>query len=247
MTSTLLYVSGSRECHSKLTEEMQIPLRPVPREHSSSLMLLYMLDKSQKLANQSTGSMEGISAILLPQKSVKHANPSRCKEGILSFTANESRQERNLYFFFNVNLHSFRRLTVSIRFAVPLPSQKANISWVTAILFYYILGCVLPLQEAALDHSPPTFSFLCYPCPYCSLLPHNVISPTFWSCNWSYTLYLPLCTSKHYALMKTTKAEVVHLPVPSLLLTLMFLPPSHCNTGVKYLSTWSGLKMRCVV
>ena len=37
---------------------------------------------------------------------------------------------------------------------------------------------------------------LCYPCPNLSLLPHNVISPmTFWSSDWSYTLYLPLCAS----------------------------------------------------
>ena len=49
-------------------------------------------------------------------------------------------------------------------------------------LFYSVLGCVLPLQEVALRQSLPTFSVLCYPCPYSSLLPHNVISPTtFWS------------------------------------------------------------------
>ena len=49
------------------------------------------------------------------------------------------------------------------------------------IYFYSILGCVLPLQEVALHQSPPSFSVLCYPCPYRSLLPHNVISPTpFW-------------------------------------------------------------------
>ena len=43
---------------------------------------------------------------------------------------------------------------------------------------YSILGCVLPLQEVALRQSPLTFSVLHYPCPYRSLLPHNVISPT---------------------------------------------------------------------
>ena len=49
-------------------------------------------------------------------------------------------------------------------------------------LFYSILGCVLPLQEVALHQSLPSFSVLCYPHPYRSLLPHNVISPTtFWS------------------------------------------------------------------
>ena len=57
------------------------------------------------------------------------------------------------------------------------------------ILFYSILGCVLPLQEVALRQSPPSFSVLCCPCPYRSLLPHNVVPPTtFWSSNWSYAL-----------------------------------------------------------
>ena len=55
-------------------------------------------------------------------------------------------------------------------------------------MFYSILGCVLPLQEVALRQSLPSFSVLCYPRPYRSLLPHNVISPTmFWSSDWSYT------------------------------------------------------------
>ena len=59
-----------------------------------------------------------------------------------------------------------------------------------------ILGCVFPLQEVALCQSPPTFSVLCCPCPYRSLLPHTVISPvTFWSSNWSYSLCLLLYTS----------------------------------------------------
>ena len=39
------------------------------------------------------------------------------------------------------------------------------------ILFYSILDCVLPLQEVALRQSPPSFSVLCYLCPYRSLLP----------------------------------------------------------------------------
>ena len=62
--------------------------------------------------------------------------------------------------------------------------------------FYSIPGCVPPLQEVALHQNPPSFSVLCYPCPYHSLLPHNVTSlMTFWSSNWSYTLYLPACAS----------------------------------------------------
>ena len=49
--------------------------------------------------------------------------------------------------------------------------------------------------------SPPTFSVFCYPCPYRSLLPYNVISPTtFRSSNWSYILYLPLCASNIHLL-----------------------------------------------
>ena len=50
------------------------------------------------------------------------------------------------------------------------------------------------IAEVALRQSPPSFSVLCYLCPYRSLLPHNVISPTtFWSYDRSYTPYLPLC------------------------------------------------------
>ena len=63
-------------------------------------------------------------------------------------------------------------------------------------LFFSILGCVLPLQEVSLCQSPPSFSVLCYPHPYRSLLPQNVISPkTFWSSCWYYILCLPLCAS----------------------------------------------------
>ena len=59
--------------------------------------------------------------------------------------------------------------TLFIRF--PLPTFLLP-------LLYSILGCVLPLQEVALRQSLPSFSVLCYPRPYRSLLPHNVISPT---------------------------------------------------------------------
>ena len=38
MIGTLLYVTGSRECHSELTEETHIPVGPIPKgRHSSSL------------------------------------------------------------------------------------------------------------------------------------------------------------------------------------------------------------------
>ena len=75
-------------------------------------------------------------------------------------------------------------------------SLETKVASLRSILFYSILGCVLPLQEVALRQSLPSFSVLCYPHPYRSLLPHNVISPaTFWSSGWSYTLCLPLCAS----------------------------------------------------
>ena len=64
--------------------------------------------------------------------------------------------------------HSTKQLKKIVPCPVSFPS----------ILLYSILGCVLPLQEAALCQSPPSFSVLCYPCPYRSLLPHSVISPT---------------------------------------------------------------------
>ena len=77
-----------------------------------------------------------------------------------------------------------------------LPADKQYSILFYFILFYSILGRVLPLQEAALRQSLPSFSVLCYPCPNRSLLPRNVISPTtFWSSGWSYTLFLPLCAS----------------------------------------------------
>ena len=70
----------------------------------------------------------------------------------------------------------------------------AQNTFVSFYLFYSILCCVLALQEVALHQSLPSFSVLCYPRPYRSLLPHNVIFPTtFWSSDWSYTLCLPLC------------------------------------------------------
>ena len=46
------------------------------------------------------------------------------------------------------------------------------------ILFYSILGCVLPLQEVASARVFHLSLSLCYPHPYRSLLPRNVISPT---------------------------------------------------------------------
>ena len=60
------------------------------------------------------------------------------------------------------------------------------ITVIIIILFYFILGCALPLQEAALHQSPATFSVLCYPCPNRSLLPHNVISQTTYTNNYNH-------------------------------------------------------------
>ena len=56
--------------------------------------------------------------------------------------------------------------------------ELVAVSFHYSILFYSILGCVLPLQDVALRPSPPSFSVLCCPCPHRSLLPHNVSSPT---------------------------------------------------------------------
>ena len=39
--------------------------------------------------------------------------------------------------------------------------QYCRSDWTERSLFFSILGCVRPLQEAALRHSPPTFSVLC--------------------------------------------------------------------------------------
>ena len=69
-----------------------------------------------------------------------------------------------------------------------------------------ILGCVLPLLEVALRKISPSFSVLCCPCPYHSLLPPTVFSlTTFCSSNWSCSLYLPIgaCNipSFHFALV----------------------------------------------
>ena len=81
-----------------------------------------------------------------------------------------------------------------------------RVTWIfhTACLFYRIwdlnrglLYSILcsklrpSLQEVVLCQSPLTFSVLCCPCPYCSLLPDSVISlMTFWSSSWSYRIYL---------------------------------------------------------
>ena len=64
----------------------------------------------------------------------------------------------------NIALTSFLEVIVQTRDSILFYS----------VLFYSILGCVLSLQEVALHQSP--LSVLCYPCPYRSLLPHNVIS-----------------------------------------------------------------------
>ena len=65
-----------------------------------------------------------------------------------------------------------------------------RIRWPETI--YSILGCDLTLLEVAVRQSLPSFSVLCYPCPYRSLLPHNVISPTtFWSSNFHLLSFIP--------------------------------------------------------
>ena len=65
-------------------------------------------------------------------------------------------------------------------------------------LFYSILFYSRLCPSIAGSSPPPDLQLL-YPllfCPHRSLLPHNVNSPTtFWSSDWSYSLYLPLCAS----------------------------------------------------
>ena len=71
-----------------------------------------------------------------------------------------------------------------------------------------VLFCSRLCLSTARNSPPPEFSngLLCYPCPYRSLLPHNVISSTtFWSSDWSHTFYLPLRASNY--------PSVVFLPV----------------------------------
>ena len=111
-------------------------------------------------------------------------------------------------------------------------------------LFYSVQGCVLPLQEVALCQSPPSFSVLCYPCPYHSLLPHNVISPMmFCSSNPPYALYLPLFASD-------SPSIVFHLgdvssPFPfriSHLLDYVCHPGSLPNDGVTHSVFQFGIK-----
>ena len=94
-----------------------------------------------------------------------------------------------------------------------------------SILFYSTLfcsipGCVLPLQEVALRQSLPSFSVLCYPRPYRSMLPLNVISPTtFWSSDWSYTLCLLLCASNSPSIISHS-GDVSFSSILSILLSI---------------------------
>ena len=59
---TLLYVFGSCERHSKLTEQMHVPLRPIPKEDTLRCRRFCKLGKSKKLEDPSIGYMECNSA-----------------------------------------------------------------------------------------------------------------------------------------------------------------------------------------
>ena len=61
---TLLYVSGWRECHSKLTEEMHIPLKPIQKANTLCHWRFFKLSNQQRLADQSIWYIEGNSAEL---------------------------------------------------------------------------------------------------------------------------------------------------------------------------------------
>ena len=68
MIGTLLYVFGSCERHSELTEEMYIPLRPIQKEDSLRRWRFYKLAKWQKLTDQSTWFMEVTQQIYFVRK-----------------------------------------------------------------------------------------------------------------------------------------------------------------------------------
>ena len=110
-----------------------------------------------------------------------------------------------------------------------------------SILFYFFVGCVLLLQEAALCQSPPSFSVLCYPCPYCSLLPHNVISPTTWSSDWSYTLYLPLCASSSPSIILSFGWCVQPISIQSKMWNIIYRFSCVClwNQFMQMLKNWT--------
>ena len=94
----------------------------------------------------------------------------------------------NLQFIFSTYSHGCE-LDVNLQFISSTYSNGCELhvnlqfylfclsSWLS-ILFYSVQGCVLSLQEVALHQSPPSFSVVCYRCPYHSLLLHNVSSPT---------------------------------------------------------------------
>ena len=85
---------------------------------------------------------------------------------------------------FHLTNEKKKNVTVNISFMV-------SFTIIFNVVVLLLLGCVLPLQEVTFRQSPPIFSILCYPCPYRSLLPHNVISPTtFCFSNWPATLRL---------------------------------------------------------
>ena len=58
MTGTLLYVFGSHERHFEFTNEMYIPLRPIPMEDTLHHCLFYKVGNSQIFADQSTWQKE---------------------------------------------------------------------------------------------------------------------------------------------------------------------------------------------
>ena len=63
-----------------------------------------------------------------------------------------------------------RPIRSSVCLPVCVPLRLFVCASVCLCIFYSILGCVFPLQEIALRQSAPTFSVLCSPCPYSSLL-----------------------------------------------------------------------------
>ena len=70
---------------------------------------------------------------------------------------------------------------------------KSPYSYTLPILFCSILGCVFSVKEVALHQLSLSFAILDHTAPCCPTVLSVLM--TFWSSNWSYTLYLPFCAS----------------------------------------------------
>ena len=79
MMGTLLYVFGSRERHSELTEEMSIPLRPIPKEDSLDVHVSINWATNRPWQTKVFDTWKVTQLNILRQKSVK-ASTSRAED-----------------------------------------------------------------------------------------------------------------------------------------------------------------------